>query len=246
MADNKSGRKKGIALLIVGMVLGATLITPAGAHISSVSHTWKKHFLPLAKKVFYTKKQTFSKTQANNRFLRRPTAPGTYRVNGGTWIDADSSGRVDDINFAGDQTTWCTQTGGSRAHQQIFLPQGATVTSVSLQYQDNSAVTSSNGNMWVSRSDILGSGGSYADLTSVPMPNTTTPGELATSTVAVAGAAAVIDNTKYTYMLIGNPSGTASLCSAMVTYNQPGAPTTGTPTTGVVPSGTSRRAADGG
>lgn len=63
MAETKTGHKRGIALVLVGMVLGAALITPAGAHISSVSHTWKKHFLPLAKKAFYTK------TQSNAKYL---------------------------------------------------------------------------------------------------------------------------------------------------------------------------------
>ena len=69
VSEVKRGRKRGIALILVGMVLGAALIAPAGAHIGSVKHTWKKHFLPLAKKAFYTKKQTVTTKQANQRYV---------------------------------------------------------------------------------------------------------------------------------------------------------------------------------
>jgi hypothetical protein len=82
----KSGRKRGIALLIVGMVLGALLIAPAGAHISSVKHTWKKHFLPLAKKAFYTEKESNSRFDAQKARLGK-TETGMY-----SFVGTDGSG----------------------------------------------------------------------------------------------------------------------------------------------------------
>jgi len=72
-----SRRRKGVGLVIVGMVLGAALVTPAGAHIDSIAHTWSKHFKPLAKKVFYTKKQS------NGRFLKKTAkAANSEKVDG--------------------------------------------------------------------------------------------------------------------------------------------------------------------
>ena len=50
-------RKRGVALLCVGLVLGATLVTPAGAVSASTARLWKQ-LKPLAAKVFYTKKQS--------------------------------------------------------------------------------------------------------------------------------------------------------------------------------------------
>jgi hypothetical protein len=64
MEQGVSMKRRNIALLLVGLVLGAALITPAGAHVGgSVGHVWKKHMLPLAKKAFYTK------TQSNARYM---------------------------------------------------------------------------------------------------------------------------------------------------------------------------------
>jgi hypothetical protein len=60
----KSFRNRGRAfsLILVGVVLGAALITPAGAHVGgTVGHLWSKHLLPLAKGAFYTKSQSDGK-----------------------------------------------------------------------------------------------------------------------------------------------------------------------------------------
>lgn len=125
MGEQKNGRRRGIALLLVGMVLGAALISPAGAHIGSVKHTWREHFLPLAKKAFYTKKQS------NERFLGNVRARGTggdtgvaitgdlfggsgvelnelgvnapktgsLAVNWSAWLDCDSDGALHELGL---------------------------------------------------------------------------------------------------------------------------------------------------
>lgn len=111
MADSKSGRKRGVALLLVGMVLGAALITPAGAHVTSVTHSWKKHFLPLAKKAFYTK------TQSNARYLGK-TAKAADAVHADSADTATTAGhageadRLDGIDSPafGRPIAWGTET----------------------------------------------------------------------------------------------------------------------------------------
>jgi hypothetical protein len=52
---------RGAALLLVGVVVGATLITPALAHVGSWAHNWNKHIKP--------KVQTFG----DNRWLGQNT-----------------------------------------------------------------------------------------------------------------------------------------------------------------------------
>jgi hypothetical protein len=75
-------RKRGVALFCVGLVLGTTLVSPAGAHVnSSVKHVWK-HLKPLAAKVFYTKKQSdaryYTKTKADARYYTKAGADARY------------------------------------------------------------------------------------------------------------------------------------------------------------------------
>jgi hypothetical protein len=67
----RAPRSRGwLALMLAGVLLGGLLLTPAGAHVTSdVGHLWRKHLRPLAKKNFYTKRQTYSKAQADTRFL---------------------------------------------------------------------------------------------------------------------------------------------------------------------------------
>ena len=58
--------RRDVALILVGAVIAAFFITPAGAHVgTTVDHLWKKHIKPLAAKAFYTKKK------ANDRFLKK-------------------------------------------------------------------------------------------------------------------------------------------------------------------------------
>jgi hypothetical protein len=53
------------AAVIAGVVVGALVVTPAGAHVGgTVGHLWTKHIRPLATDIFYTK------TQSNTRFVK--------------------------------------------------------------------------------------------------------------------------------------------------------------------------------
>ena len=59
MIRNAPRLRRDLVLLLVGGLLAAMLITPAGAHVGgTVGHLWKQHLLPLAKKSFYTKAQS--------------------------------------------------------------------------------------------------------------------------------------------------------------------------------------------
>jgi hypothetical protein len=52
------------AAVVAGVVVGALVVTPAGAHVGgTVGHLWTKHIRPLATDIFYTK------TQSNKRFV---------------------------------------------------------------------------------------------------------------------------------------------------------------------------------
>jgi len=57
------GRRIVVALLAVG-ICGGLLAAPGVAHdTTSITHNWSKHYKPLAKKIFFTKRQ------ANTRFI---------------------------------------------------------------------------------------------------------------------------------------------------------------------------------
>jgi hypothetical protein len=63
-------KRREIALMIVGVMVGAIMLTPASAHVGGTpAHLWTKHLKPLAKQLFYTKTQVYTKTQSNNKFL---------------------------------------------------------------------------------------------------------------------------------------------------------------------------------
>lgn len=63
MRDWVRRHRRDVLLMLVGAMVAATFITPAGAHISdSVSHLWDQHVKSLVEQDFYTKQQS------NNRY----------------------------------------------------------------------------------------------------------------------------------------------------------------------------------
>jgi hypothetical protein len=82
-------RRRGLALLCLGLVLVAVAGTPAGAHVSTnVSHVWAKHMKPLALKLFYTKSQSdaryYTKAQADARYYTTSAADALFALKGET------------------------------------------------------------------------------------------------------------------------------------------------------------------
>jgi hypothetical protein len=74
--------RRGVALVSLGLVLTAMVVTPAGAHVTtSVGHLWK-HMKPLAAKVFYTKKQSdaryYKKADSDARYYTKAGSDARY------------------------------------------------------------------------------------------------------------------------------------------------------------------------
>jgi hypothetical protein len=81
-------KRREIALMIVGVMVGAIMLTPASAHVGGTPlHLWRQHLAPLAKKVFYTK------TQSNARFAN--AVAGTDKAK-----NADKLDGMDSTTFA--------------------------------------------------------------------------------------------------------------------------------------------------
>jgi hypothetical protein len=70
--------RRGVALLTAGLVLFAMLVTPAGAHVGTMSHLWTKHMRPLAVKLFFTK------TQSDARYYKKADSDARYYTKAGS------------------------------------------------------------------------------------------------------------------------------------------------------------------
>lgn len=87
---------RGVALIVVGIYIGATMITPAVAHVAGWTHNWKNHIKPKTDARYYTK------AQSNSRFLPSGTMPAGTTVRGGFSQNAPSgSFAFASYNFAG-------------------------------------------------------------------------------------------------------------------------------------------------
>jgi hypothetical protein len=238
MKESIGRRRRDVLLIVVGALIATALFTPAGAHVGGTpAHLWNKHLAPMAKKLFYSKAQANARYLPKSdaaKFLRRPTGTGTYHVNGATWIDGDSGHLAGPVSLGGNSMTSCSQTGGGAAYQQVYLPQDAMITGVRAQYQDSATGTGSNGTVWLSRSDIVGTGGAYtADSVSLDLPNDDVANVASVSpgTVFPDPDIVTVDNTKYSYVLQASLIAEAAICTVTVSYTQPPAPTTGAATT---------------
>jgi len=63
-----SWRLRGVALLVAGVMIGAVMLTPVGAHVTkNVRHSIKQH----GKRFFYLKQQVFTKAESRDRFVHQ-------------------------------------------------------------------------------------------------------------------------------------------------------------------------------
>jgi hypothetical protein len=78
--------RRAVALTCLALVLVAMLVTPAGAHVGSMSHLWSKHMKPLATKLFYTKKQSdaryYTKSASDGRYYTQAASDARYYTTG--------------------------------------------------------------------------------------------------------------------------------------------------------------------
>jgi hypothetical protein len=197
---------RAIVLLMIGGVLGATLIVPAAADITgSFAHLWNAHIKP----------------KADHRYLLRPSGTQEAWVAGSTWIDEDGGS----VLLYG-QDSWCRDNGGSGyLIQQVHLPDGAKITGYRAGYKDDAGSGASNGGVYLTREALNGSTGTYADLDFIDLPDATGwtyADETMTPPVTV-------NNDKYAYIFIYSLNGSAGACTAGVFYTVPPAPTKGQP-----------------
>lgn len=131
MREKLRNRRSAAIFLVLGLLMGLLLLTPAGAHVGgTVGHLWKQHLLPQAKKSFYTKKQVNqqlpraigrvrdwpdSSTQAVaasaqakvlEQTLKAPKA-GAYLLNYTAWLEAGTA-TIGIMWLEMDQATPCT------------------------------------------------------------------------------------------------------------------------------------------
>ena len=85
---------KSVALVV------AMLVTPAGAHVGTMSHLWTKHMKPLAVKLFFTKGQP----TAHVWYYEHPYPPGAKSYNKGKPI------RIEE--FEGERAWWGSEKDG--------------------------------------------------------------------------------------------------------------------------------------
>ncbi len=91
-----------------------------------------------------------------------------------------------------------------RLNGAVNLPQGVTVTSLRLDYLDDSGTFGLQRDMLLDEDAAVRRGGTYTDIYAATLPNTATPGAVGSgtdTTPSVAGSN-VIDNTKYNYTII--------------------------------------------
>jgi hypothetical protein len=106
---------RGLALILVGIVMGATLITPAVAHVAGWTHNWTQHIRPRTDARYYTK------TQSNARYLPGGNLPAGATIRGffGMGWTADAASEFQETYLAFGFTLASAPT----AH---FIPSGGT------------------------------------------------------------------------------------------------------------------------
>jgi hypothetical protein len=129
MKTGTGSRRRGFALVLVGLVLGGALwASPATSHVADWTHNWVQHIRPKADARYYTK------TQADVRYLSRSNVAGsrvtavsldvklllspggmrlqgTCGINGGTLEIRNMSGGTIRVMSVGTATTDVANTG---------------------------------------------------------------------------------------------------------------------------------------
>ena len=156
-----------------------------------------------------------------NGYQKVPTGPQHYSLGSLQYVDEDGAARAEAFNGT---VGFCSNGVADRLNGAVNLPQGVTVTSLKLDYLDDSGTVGGNGTAFLTRMPLAGGGGTYLDIFAASLPNTATPGAVGSgtdTTPSVAGSN-VIDNTKYNYTIIiqSLPSG-AFACGTDLTYTVP-------------------------
>jgi hypothetical protein len=169
----------------------------------------------------------------------------SYMVSGAAWVDANSTGRNlivltrtaaapnPSVTEACTQPGAAAQPGGSQsgngfaaAFQSIHLPQGAAITGMVVDYGDDPTVTTANGTLTLTRIPIFSSDGTTGDILIGTLADRTPAGSPAVVTDGLPPfnhpEFAIVDNTKYSYVLQAFPTvpATTTLAAASGTTLQ--------------------------
>jgi hypothetical protein len=159
----------------------------------------------------------------------------SFVASGSSWVDRDGAGRGHvSVTYGADKTTLCTTTGASAgseaaAYQDVHLPQGAKLTTMFLDYQDDAGTTSSNGTVTLVRQPIFQGDGSSTSSTifSASLQDVAPAGSVFTvsdtQVPPTTPEIAFVDNENYAYTLMANPGTNAGVayCSVKITYEVP-------------------------
>ena len=177
-----------------------------------------------------------------NGYQKVPTAAQHFTIPATALVDQDGVNRAE---VSGNPFELCTVSGGDRLQAAVHLPQGVTVTRWSVDFRDDSGTIGGNASTWLTRVPLNGKGGAYADMFGLTLPNTAVAGATAnantTTPFSSTAGLLVVDNTKYAYTVITDPTAAAAICSIDITYTVPQgfaatrptrAPSGGTPSNG--------------
>ena len=164
--------------------------------------------------------------------MSTPTGGDAYVASGSSWVDRDGANRAHVQLSLGGRSTWCTTTGASTgteaaAYQDVHLPQGAKITTMTVDYRDDAGAATSNGTVTLTRQPIFSSEGTNNDVLVATLQDVKPAGSLFTvadtQVAATPAGLAIVDNDTYAYTLQAQPgtlSGVA-YCSVKVTYELP-------------------------
>ncbi len=157
-----------------------------------------------------------------------------YVVSGGDWSDRDGLMRnavqATYTGASGAKTQWCTTPGSGTpaAYAGVHLPQGATVTQMTVDYKDDAGTTNANGTVILSRMPLFNTdaAGTAGDLANVTLGNIGL-GDAAVALDNTIGdlnpSLGVIDNSRFSYTLAANPGANTGVafCSVEIEYDLP-------------------------
>jgi hypothetical protein len=157
-------------------------------------------------------------------FEKVPTGTQYLTIPATALVDADGQNRANVLvgNGVAGTEQWCTKSGGDALQAAVNLPQGATIVSMALDYEDDPGTTASNGTVSLTRMPFLyGADGSYADILSDSMANIGMGDIGRVDDETPAQDTNVVDNAQYAYTMISAPIAGAAVCAIQIGYKAP-------------------------
>jgi hypothetical protein len=201
----------------LGKVPSATAADTAAsaAHATDAQDATVAQFALNANALGGLEPEAFEKVPTTTQYL---TIPATALV------DADGQNRANVlvVNSVAGTEQWCTKSGGDPLQAGVNLPQGATIVSEAVDYEDDPGTTASNGTVSLTRMPFLFEvDGWYADIFSDSMINIEMGDIGAVIDETPAQDTNVVDNARYAYTTISTPVAGAAVCAIQIGYMVP-------------------------